>query len=131
MVATLGIVTAIQDEKEKRDLITVYRVYGGKAGLVGSKDATEGSYWTTQDPRQFNSKEKIRDEYALPPKWGNTITDVAIGQIEAGNPAITSWGTATPEKEGDVTYEGGAPEMTIRDSLKNIRNIKREKLKVD
>ncbi len=97
--AVLGIALAINEEGEKRDRLRVYRVFGGKAGLRGTDDAGKGSYWTTEDPRQYGSRAEIRDRYALPPMWGNAVTRLAIGYVEAGNPNITTWGTASPERQ--------------------------------
>jgi RHS repeat-associated protein len=54
--ALLGIALAIGEENEKKDKVKVYRVFGGKAGLTGSQDSGDGSYWTTEDPRQYRSR---------------------------------------------------------------------------
>ena len=124
IAVALGIATAVGDELQKRDLVKVYRVYGGKAGLTGREDSTKGSYWTTEDPRQQSTREGVRDRYALPPEWGNGITQLAEGQIEAGNPNITSWGFASPETTASGTFRGGASEMTIRNSLANVKNLR-------
>lgn len=73
----------------------------------------------------------VRDRYALPPEWGNGITHVAEGEIEAGNPNITSWGTASPETTPSGTYSGGAPEMTIRNSTTNVKNLRVSELEYE
>jgi RHS repeat-associated protein len=125
----LGIASAIDEENQKHDRVKVYRIFGGPAGLLGKRDATLGSYWTTQDPRSYSSESEIRDRYALSPEW-NAVTKLAIGEIEAGNPNITGWGTAEPKKTPSGEYNGGAPEMTIRDSLKNVKLFKIEPLDV-
>ena len=131
MAVALGITTAISDEAQKRDVVKVYRVFGGRAGLTGREDTTTGSYWTTEDPRQQSTREGARDRYALPPEWGNGITQVAEGEIEAWNPNITSWGTATSETTPSGTYGGGAPEITIRNSTSNVRNLRVSELEYE
>jgi RHS repeat-associated protein len=123
VTVALGIATAVSERNERRDSVRVYRIFGGRAGLTGSQDSTNGSYWTTQDPRHYSAESQVRDRYALPPQWGNSLERVAIGTIDAGNPNITSWSTASPERAQGVTYRGGAPEVTIRNSLRNVRNI--------
>jgi len=123
----LGITSAIHAENERHDLVRVYRLIGGTAHPAGQQDATRGSYWTTEDPRQYSTEEAVRERYALAPHWGNTVEEVMIGQIEAGNPNITSWSTAVPEPDEGRTWRGGAPELTIRNSLQKVRNIRRER----
>jgi len=53
---------------------TLYRVYGGKAGKLGS-------YWTTSLPQ--GPVQSIIDS-ALNPAWGNTATNVAVINVPKG-----------------------------------------------
>jgi RHS repeat-associated protein len=131
VAVAVAVAIGVGKENEKRDKVKVYRIYGGKAGVTGKEDATNGSYWTTQDPRQYDSRDQVRDRYALPPEWGNDVTKVMTGEIEAGSPNITSWGTAGSETTTSGTYDGGAPEMTIRNSMAAVKNIKYGDLNFD
>jgi RHS repeat-associated protein len=115
----LGIATAIDRDNEKRDKVKVYRVFGGPAKLTGAADSTRGTYWTTEDPRQYDTRAEIRDRFAVAPEF-NAITKLAVGEIAAGNPNITSWGTASSQQTPSGVFNGGGPEMTIRNSLQNV-----------
>ena len=54
--------------------MTLYRVYGGKAGELSS-------YWTPTYPQ--GPLQSIID-YSLDPKWGNTATNIATINVPAG-----------------------------------------------
>lgn len=57
-----------------RDPATLYRVYGGKAGQVGS-------YWTRTPPA---GPLQAKIDLALNPAWGNTATQVVKIKVPAG-----------------------------------------------
>jgi hypothetical protein len=67
--------------------ITLYRVYGGKAGQLGP-------YWTRTRP---SGPLQARIDLALRPEWGNTATQVVKIEVPAG----------TKIYEGFVEAQGG------------------------
>ena len=76
---------------------TLYRVYGGKAGEIGS-------YWTTTPPQ--GPVQSMIDS-ALLPEWGNTATNVSTIRVPPGKTIFQ--GFAAPQ--GGLV--GGGPQVYI------------------
>ena len=78
---------------------TLYRVYGGKAGELGS-------YWTTTKPQ--GSLQSTMDS-ALDQKWGNTATNVFTIKVPKG---MTIYQGAATAQGGLV---GGGSQVYIQE----------------
>jgi hypothetical protein len=88
--------TVLQDE------ITLYRVYGGKAGPVGP-------YWSRTRP---SGPLQTQIDLALNPAWGNTLERVATARVPAGT-AIYE-GAAAPQAIGSGgSLIGGGSQVYI------------------
>ena len=77
---------------------TLYRVYGGKAGSIGS-------YWTDVPP---NGPLQSVEDSALNPAWGNSAQYVSTIQVPAGTTIYRGFAAPQPLTGGGSLIGGGS-----------------------
>lgn len=82
--------------------LTLYRVYGGKAGPIGS-------YWSRTAP---SGPMQAQLDSALNPAWGNTATQVSTIRVPAGT-TIYDGVAAAQSVPGGGTLLGGGSQVYI------------------
>jgi RHS repeat-associated protein len=112
----LSTIDANLREKVLDSTVMEYRVYGGKAKW-------DGPWWTTEEPREMKNP---RDRLALDPRWQNTMTDLATGElslraVESGEAIFK--GPAPPEPNSMPPLKGGAPQVFIPNPRATLENI--------
>ncbi len=80
---------------------TLYRVYGGSAGPIGS-------YWTRTMPA---GPLQSQLDSALAPQWGNTATGISTIQVPSGTTIYE--GFAAPQSTGVGSILGGGSQVYI------------------
>lgn len=83
---------------ELSEATTLYRVYGGQAGKLGS-------YWTRTRPA---GPLQSQLDSALNPAWGNSATSVATARVPAGTTIYEGAAAAQPIAGGGSLLGGGS-----------------------
>ncbi|HET9061022.1 MAG TPA: DUF6531 domain-containing protein [Acidimicrobiales bacterium] len=85
-------------ERVLQEDTTLYRVYGGKAGPVGS-------FWSADAP---TGAFQAQIDGAINPEWGNTIEHVAIARVPAGTTIYEGFAADQPLAGGGRLLGGGS-----------------------
>ena len=80
---------------------TLYRVYGGSAGKIGS-------YWTRTQP---SGSLQAQLDSALAPQWGNTAQKIVVIRVPKGTTIYE--GAAAPQPTGVGQIIGGGNQVYI------------------
>ncbi|HEY1632399.1 MAG TPA: RHS repeat-associated core domain-containing protein [Rhizomicrobium sp.] len=106
-----GLLHSVLD-KNAKETMHLWRLYGGTADQWSKDDATTGTYFMAINPLTVGNADEIRQTWALAKNWGNDLSKFL--EVEVDVKDITSSAITAPQKGDDGTiYKGGGVEVVV------------------